>query len=164
MRKQVTTSIKRQILERWEAHDGSISALASELRAEGVIGKSATYRVIYEATGDDRAKSYISPARRKSVLPAPSTDNVSPGNPAQNLLDEVLGIAAEVEAYIKAFATLKNLANTQHRVDTLAASLRVLQADHERLETQLRQRQNTIDKLVPIYARQARVQVDSRGD
>ena len=164
MRKKVTASIKRQILERWEAHDGPISTLASQLIAEGVIGKSATYRVIYEATGDDRAKSYISPARRQSVLPAPSTDTVSPANPAQGLLDEVLGIAAEVEGYIKAFATLKTLADTQHRVDELSQSLKRLQSDHERLETQLRARESVINGLVPVYARQARAQADSRGD
>ena len=164
MRKQVTTSIKRQILERWEAHDGTISSLASQLIAEGVIGKSATYRVIYEATGDDRAKSYISPARRKSVLPVPSTDTVSPGNPAQGLLDEVLGIAAEVEGFLKAFATLKTLGDTLSRVDELATSLKVLKVDHERLQVQLRARESVINGLVPVYARQARVQADSRGD
>ena len=163
MRKQVTTSIKRQILERWEAHDGTISTLASQLIAEGVIGKSATYRVIYEATGDDRAKSYISPARRKSVLPVPSTDTVSPGNPAQGLLDEVLGIAAEVEGYLKAFQTLKTLSSTLNKVDELATSLKVLKVDHERLETQLRQRENTIDKLVPVYARHAQIQAELRA-
>ena len=163
MRKKVTASIKRQILERWEAHDGPISTLASQLIAEGVIGKYSTYRVIYEAMGDERASSYTSP-RRQSVSPAPSTDTVSPGNPAQGLLDEVLGIAAEVEAYIKAFATLKTLADTQHRVDELSQSLKRLQSDHERLETQLRARESVINGLVPVYARQARAQADSRGD
>ena len=163
MRKKVTASIKRQILERWEAHDGPISTLASQLIAEGVIGKYSTYRVIYEATGDERVSAYTS-LSRQSVLPAPSTDTVSPGNPAQGLLDEVLGIAAEVEGFLKAFATLKTLGDTLSRVDELATSLKVLKVDHERLQVQLRARESVINGLVPVYARQARVQADSRGD
>jgi hypothetical protein len=76
----------------------------------------------------------------------------------------VLGIAAEVEGFLKAFATLKTLGDTLSRVDELATSLKVLKVDHERLQVQLRARESVINGLVPVYARQARVQADSRGD